>query len=140
MTFWRCFSTAWTIMGACIMFSSASIVSMLINGLLFRVRSDNEDAYSSATSFATLDIFTIDVILSWQFMKPFTPHFTVKQWNNVRLITLHYFVKKPYATPNGTAWKIATFPTLRFTIKNDFHATNKLPSSFCIKHDTIFVP
>jgi len=47
---------------------------------------------------------------------------------------------KPYATPNGTAWKIAPFPTLRFTIKNDFHATNKLPSSLCIKHDTIFVP
>lgn len=48
ITFSRCFSTALTMTSACVMFSSASMVSMLMSGLLFTVRSAKLDVYSSA--------------------------------------------------------------------------------------------
>lgn len=45
-----------TMTGANALFSSASIVNMLINGLLFTMRSSNDDAYSFITSSSLADI------------------------------------------------------------------------------------
>lgn len=68
------------------MFSSASMVSIFINGLLFIVRSAKLDAYSSATSFAIM--LDVQNVGSQHTMHNLQPHITVTNKILIFMLTI----------------------------------------------------